>query len=161
MQKIETLHRVLANFLGLLIVVLMFVIVIDVGGRFLFNVPLKGGVEISQLLLAWILFLPLAYALFRGAHVQVTIILRRLPKRFRFITVILIEILSLIFCWLAAYAGWTRFWESFTAGETMAAPIWIPLWLAKLAVPFGFSLISIQFCINIAIHFIGSSGDAD
>jgi len=154
MQKILNFHRRLANFLGLLILALMFVIVIDVVGRFFFNKPLQGGVEISQLLLAWILFLPLAYALFRGAHVQVTILLMYLSRRHKLIAETIITILSLGLFGLAIYAGWNYFWESISVGETMAAPIWLPLWLAKLAALLGFLLIFIQLCINLVTNFV-------
>ena len=127
----------------------MFVIIIDVGGRFLFNQPLLGGVEISQILLAWILFLPLAYALVRGAHVRVTILSERLPRRANLVLDVVVTILSLGLFGLAIYACWGYFWDSISVEETMAAPIWLPLWAAKLAVPLGFFLIFAQLCLNL------------
>lgn len=153
MQKILRIHSVLAVIFGLLLVVLMFVIVIDIGGRFFFLKPLPGGVEIARVLLAWIFFLPLAYALVTGAHVRVTVLLTRLPHRLSSIADGLGTIFSISFLSLAVYASWKQFWESFVVGETLPAPIWIPFWLAKLALPIGCSLITAQLIINLVVHF--------
>ena len=160
MKKILNFHSAIANFLGLLTLALMFAIVVDVCGRFLFNKPLQGGVEISQVLLAWILFLPLAYALVRKAHVRVTIILDHLPRRLNLIAEAFVAIISLGCFVLIIYASWKQFWESFSVGETMPAPIWIPAWLAKLAIPAGFLLFFFQLCVDLinTLKLLGKEG---
>ena len=152
MQKILSIHRVLASILGLLIIVLMFIIVVDTGGRFLFDQPLSGAVEISRVVLAWILFLPLAYALVQGTHIQVTMLLMRLRHWFRLVAEVIIVVLSLLYFGLAVYAGWGQFWESFRVGEDMGAPIWIPFWIAKAAVPIGCLLIAAQLGIGLVVR---------
>ena len=161
MQKILRFQKVLANILGLLVLILMFIIVIEVIGRFLFNTPLKGGVEISTIVMTWILFLPLAYALVRGAHVRVTLIVMHLPPRFNLIVEILVSIVSLGFFGLITYVGWLQFWDSFSVGEIMPAPIWIPLWLAKLAIPLGFFLFFVQLGVNMFGHIVKSWREAN
>ena len=152
MQKILSMHKTLATIFGVFVLVLMFLIVIDAGGRFLFNRPLQGAVEISKVVLAWILFLPLAYALVQGTHVQVTILLMRLPRRPHLVADTAIAILSLGFFALAIYAGWLLFEDSFRVRETMAAPIWIPFWLAKAALPIGSLLIAVQLGIDLVTN---------
>ncbi len=152
MQKILSIHKKLATIFGLLVMVLMFLIVVDAGGRFLFNQPLSGGVEMSRVVLAWILFLPLAYALVQGTHVRVTMLIMRLPHRLHLAAEVLVAILSLLFFGLAIYAGWGQFWDSFIVGEDMGAPIWIPFWLAKLALPLGCLLIAAQLGIGLAAN---------
>ena len=82
-QLIARIHRTLATLLGCLVLILMMVIIVDVVGRFVFNKPLPGGVEISMLLFVWVIFLPLAYVLFEGNHVRLTLFLVRLPQRGR------------------------------------------------------------------------------
>lgn len=147
MQKILNFHIWFANILGGLVIVMMLLIVIDVGGRYFFNSPLLGGVEISKVVLAWIFFLSLSYGLIRGAHIRVELITSRLPPRLRFILDIIVSVMSLGFFILGIYSGWLQFKLSFDVAEAMAAPIWIPFWLAKLAVPAGCFLIALQFGI--------------
>jgi TRAP-type C4-dicarboxylate transport system permease small subunit len=148
MQKLLKFHQLLANFLGLLILLIVLIIVTEASSRYLFNEPLPGPIEGSRVILAWILFLSLAYALVQGAHIQVQLFLDRYPPRIRLVAYTLIDIVSLCFFGLIMYSGWLQFWESFRASETMAAPIWIPFWLAKLAVPIGCLIFIAQFGIN-------------
>jgi TRAP-type C4-dicarboxylate transport system permease small subunit len=155
-QKILSIHNIIATILGFLTLALMFVIVVDVGGRFFFNKPLSGGVEVSQILLTWILFMPLAYALVRGAHVRVTILSMHLPSRVKRVLEVIVTIISIGFFGLAIFACWKYFWASISVAETMAAPIWLPLWAAKFALPLGFFLIFVQLCINLVIRLTES-----
>jgi len=153
MQRLINFHRNLATILGILILVLMFIIVIDACGRFLFNKPLPGAVELSRLVLAWILYLSLTWGLVQGAHVRVMLFLDRYPPRVRQAAEIIIMSLSMAFFCLMIYAGFKMFWNSFKVGETMAAPIWIPFWLAKLAVPIGCLMIVVHFPIDLLARF--------
>jgi TRAP-type C4-dicarboxylate transport system permease small subunit len=145
MEKIVAFHKKLATILGMLILVLMFIIVVDACGRFMFNKPLPGAVELSRVVLAWILYLSLPWGLIQGVHVRVMLFLDRYPPRLRQTVEIMIVFLSMVVFSLMIYAGSRMFWNSFKFGETMAAPIWIPFWLAKLAVPVG--------CLMMALHF--------
>jgi TRAP-type C4-dicarboxylate transport system permease small subunit len=156
MQRLLKLHNSLANVLGLLIILIVLIIVLEAGSRYLLNKPLPGPIEGSRVILAWILFMSLAYALFQRVHIQVQLFLDRYPRRVRFVMDNLIDVVSLCFFGILAYSGWLQFWESFKVGETMAAPIWIPFWLAKLAVPIGCLIFVIQFVINLGSRLKGA-----
>ena len=157
MQKVLSFHRVVGTLSGLLVMVLMFLILIDVIGRKFFNQPLLGAVEVSTLILSWILFVPLAYALVQGIHVRVTMVLGRLSPRRRLVAEVIIAALCLTFFVMAVYAGWNGFWISFSARENMAAPFWIPLWLAKMALPIGCFLMAMQLAIGL-VNYIRQLG---
>ena len=152
MLLIAQIHKKFATLLGCLIIVLMLVITVDVVGRFVFNSPLPGGVEISSLLFVWVIFLPLSYVLFQGNHVRLTLLLLHFPQPGRSIAEFINAALSLLFFGFLTYGGWTQFLESFRVAETMAAPIWIPLWLGKLAVPLGCFLIVVELCMDLVIR---------
>jgi TRAP-type C4-dicarboxylate transport system permease small subunit len=152
-ERIVGFHKKLATILGVLILVLMFILVIDSCGRFLFNKPLPGALELTRLVLAWIVYLSLTWGLIQGSHVQVTLFLERYPPRIRQGVEIIIMSLSMAFFCLMIYAGFKMFWNSFKVGETMAAPIWIPYWLAKLAVPIGCLMIVLHFPIDLIARF--------
>jgi len=156
MQRLLKLHNSLANVLGLLILLIVLIIVLEAGSRYLLNKPLPGPIEGSRVILAWILFMSLAYALFQRVHIQVQLFLDRYPRRVRFVMDNLIDVVSLCFFGILAYSGWLQFWESFKVGETMGAPIWIPFWLAKLAVPIGCLIFVIQFVINLVSRLKGA-----
>jgi TRAP-type C4-dicarboxylate transport system permease small subunit len=146
---LKNLNKWIAISAGFLIIVVTVLIVIDSVGRFLFNKPLIGGVEISILLSAFIVFLGLAYALIQGAHVQFTLFEVMFPPKFRRGCNVFINSVGMLFMALAFYATSRQFWESWVAGETMMAAVKIPYWLAKFALPIGFLLITVQFGFNI------------
>jgi len=146
---LKNLNKWIAIVAGSLIIVVTLLIVIDSAGRFLFNKPLTGGVEISILLSAFIVFWGLAYALIQGAHVQFTLFEVMFPAKFRKIFEVFINSLGMLFMAFAFYATSRQFWESWLASETMMAPVKIPYWLAKFALPIGFLLITVQFGFNI------------
>ncbi len=147
---LKNLNRWIAVFAGSLIILVTILIVIDSVGRYLFNKPLTGGVEISILLSAFIVFFGLAYALIQGAHVQFTLFEVMFPPRIRRICDIFINLIGMVFMAFAFYATSRQFWESWLARETMMAAVKIPYWLAKLALPIGFSLMTIQFGFFLA-----------
>ncbi len=154
MRKLMRFYEGLAFVLGALVLVIMFLFVIDVGGRYFFNSPLLGGVEISRVVLAWILYLSLVYCLVKGVHVRVTLLINRYPPRFHFMAEVFTLILSLGFFALATYAGWEQFKLSFKVAEEMPSPIWIPFWLPKLAVPIGCFFITVQFGIDLVSKYL-------
>ena len=160
MEKLMSFYRGLATVLGVLIMIIMFLIVIDVGGRYLFDSPLLGGVEVSRVVLAWILFLALVYGLVQGAHVRVSLVTNRLPPRLRLMSEVFTAVLSLGFFALATYSGWEQFKLSFEVLEEMPSPIWIPFWLPKLAVPVGCFLMAVQLGIDLVVKQfkLGRSG---
>ena len=147
---LKNLNKWIAVFAGSLIILVTILIVIDSVGRYLFNKPLTGGVEISILLSAFIVFFGLAYALIQGAHVQFTLFEVMFPPRIRRICDIFINLVGMVFMAFAFYATSRQFWESWLAKETMMAAVKIPYWLAKLALPMGFLLMTVQFGFFLA-----------
>lgn len=156
MGRLMSFYKGLATVLGVLVMVIMFLIVIDVGGRYLFDSPLLGGVEVSRVVLAWILFLALVYGLVQGAHVRVSLVINRFPPRLRLMSEVFTAVLSLGFFALATYSGWEQFKLSFEVSEEMPSPIWIPFWLPKLAVPIGCFLMAVQLGIDLVVKHLKS-----
>jgi TRAP-type C4-dicarboxylate transport system permease small subunit len=154
MSRLLSFHKWVSTTLGLMVILLTLLIVVDVGGRFLFNKPLQGGIEISRVVLAWILFLSLAYGLIQNVHVRVSFLVDRLSPRLHRIADVFTALLSVGFFALGMYAGWEQFRTSFAIGEEMAAPIWIPFWLPKLALPVGCLLIGIQLGLDLTSRLL-------
>jgi len=66
------------GYLGSIAMCLMAVIVtVDVSGRFLFNKPLRGGIEIVEELMVCVIFLMLAYVTEKEKHIKVDIFISR------------------------------------------------------------------------------------
>ncbi|MCA0043936.1 TRAP transporter small permease [Celeribacter litoreus] len=64
---------------GIMLTVMMALTVFDVIGRYVFNSPIKGAAELTELLLAATIFLGLGAVSLREEHVTVDLVTDRLP----------------------------------------------------------------------------------
>ncbi|NIY94792.1 TRAP transporter small permease [Salipiger sp. HF18] len=74
------LRAALAVLGGILLMALMGMTVTDVIGRYLFNAPLRGATELTELLLAAVVFLGLPAVALADEHVTVDLVTDRLPR---------------------------------------------------------------------------------
>ena len=96
---------------GVLLFVLMSMIVVDVTGRYLFNSPLYGSLDLSITLLVLIVASAIAYGGRTGAHVTADIFATLLGPWFEWINGIFVKlfaaIVTAIWCWRLLVTGRT------------------------------------------------------
>lgn len=143
--KLDKIYYILAVIGGALIIVNTLTGVIDVAGRTFLNRPFQGQVEITSVVLVYIVFLGFAFSEKQDAHIRLMFFNNRLSERGKLIYESLITLVALIFFSLVTYSAWNYFWRSWIAKETILASIRIPAWYAKFAVPFGLLFIVILF----------------
>jgi len=61
--------------------VLTIVVAADAAGRYLFNRPIPGSLEITELMMVFIVFLAFAYVGSKDGHVRVDLVISLLPRR--------------------------------------------------------------------------------
>ncbi len=148
------IERVFVLVAGVFAFTLMFLAVISVTGRNLFNEPLRGYVDWIETLMPLIAILGVSYVQREGGHIRMDILIGQLKGRplwlAEFITTfaIFLVIVALV------YGSWAHFDRSFD----MAKPLWsrdstidigLPLWPAKLVVPVAFFVMSIRLLIQM------------
>lgn len=148
------IERVFVLVAGIFAFMLMFLAVISVTGRNLFNEPLRGYVDWIETLMPLIAILGVSYVQREGGHIRMDILIGQLKGRplwlAEFITTfaIFLVIVALV------YGSWAHFDRSFD----MAKPLWsrdstidigLPLWPAKLVVPVAFFVMSVRQLIQM------------
>lgn len=83
--------------------VLMVLGAADVVGRYLFNSPIQGAMEISELLLAGIVFFGWPYTQATRGHITVDLFISRIPPRGQAIVYIIHSIMGLVLFALVAW----------------------------------------------------------
>jgi TRAP-type transport system small permease protein len=73
--------RVLNGVSLLSLVVLALVTVMDVIGRYLFNRPLLGALELSELMMVFLAFACFAYTELQNGHVEIDVLVKRFSPR--------------------------------------------------------------------------------
>lgn len=117
------------------LVVLLALTVVDVGGRYLFNRPLLGALELSEFMLVFLVFCGLAYTDLRNGHVTVDVVVERFPPRLQGV---FDGIAALLGTGLWAVIGWRSAVQAEkvrVAGEVssnLVLPIYPFIWTAAI-----------------------------
>lgn len=135
---------------GIFVLVMMAITMADVVLRSLFNSPLEGAYEITEFMMAGVVFLGLAYMQRAKGHLAIEIFTERMPPWARTLVRVLGYLIALaLFAAIAyetsaiAYQAWDR--QDYTMGAAR-----LPLWPVKTAIAFG----SILFCIRLVVDMV-------
>lgn len=128
---------------------LMFYVVAEVGMRYLFNRPLPGHLELSEMLVAPAAFLALSYVQARRGHVGVDILRDRLPAGVRGVVDSITIVLALVTFAIIVWVSGANAWLAFTIGD-VTPTAHITTWWSKAAVPLGSALL----CARLAAQLL-------
>jgi TRAP-type C4-dicarboxylate transport system permease small subunit len=147
-RGIRSIEKVLA-FIGIfMLMMLMFLGTADVIGRYVFNSPITGGMEISQLLMMGVGILCWAYVQETKSYINVDILCAHYPPTVKRLLDIAILFLTIALFGLIA-------WQSTLIAITdlkqnrVIETILIPQWPFKLMVPFGSTVLCLECIIQI------------
>ena len=90
-------------------------------------------------------FIGSPYVLMLKGHVGVDLLPTVLPPRARFWLELVAALLSLGFCALLAWSGWTYLEEAWTGGWRTQTVWALPLWMPLLPLPTGIGLLCLQY----------------
>jgi TRAP-type C4-dicarboxylate transport system permease small subunit len=129
--------------------VLMLFITGDVSARYLFNNPLPGSYEIPRTLMVVLVCFALAHTEMRKINIRVATVLNLLSPKWQaaldFFTYLLGVILFGSICWLI----WPWAWQSWISKDYMEGPLRLVFYPAKFTAAIGFSLLSIEFIVEL------------
>ena len=94
-------------------------------------------------------FIGSAYVLMHKGHVNVDLVPLAVAPRTRIALEAFTSFLSLIFCALLAYAGWTYFHEAWGGGWRTPTVWRLPLWIPLLPLPVGIGLLCLQYVAEL------------
>lgn len=133
----------------MLILGVMFWVVAEVIGRYVFNSPLPGHLEGAELLLPMIVFFGISYVQARDGHVGMTFVIDALPKKVRRVTDIFSLAVSALTCAALAYFSSKNAWLAFDYEDvTMSPPYW-PVWPSAAVIPLGYGMIATRMSLQI------------
>lgn len=158
-QTVQAVSRALSWLAGAFILVLMLLVVLEVVLRDGFSTTLGGTIEISEVVLAFLVFLGVAYAQQDRAHVHTNLVVSRIPPRAAAVLRTLGLAVSAVVLLVAAWATAERGWESMQAGEARFGLRSVPVWPARLVIPLGLLLLALECVIAAVDAWRGTPGD--
>ena len=121
-EVIQRMNRWVAGMGAWSLVFLMLLTAADVVGRDFFGHPVPGTVELSQYLLAVFILLGLAYTQQIKGHVNVSILISRLPVSGQLFLKLISSVLGLALFGLLAWQGWVVGFSERTVSDLLRVP---------------------------------------
>ena len=130
------------------LLLMMFLGTADVLARYIFNSPIKGALETSQLLMATAIILGWGYVQAAKANISVTFIIDRYPLKARQIVDLLIFIITLVLFILIAWQSIEIALVDIDYGRKIDTLL-LPAFPFKLLVTFGAIMVCLESIIQI------------
>jgi TRAP-type C4-dicarboxylate transport system permease small subunit len=114
------LQRGLGGFAAILLFFMMALTFVDVIGRYLFNMPVYGGFEMTEVALATMIFAGLPLVTARDEHVTVDLFDRVIPAGIRHLRNAAISVLCAVLLFILSYHVWQKAGDSLRYGDVTA-----------------------------------------
>ena len=158
-KKITEVLNTLSARIGMLaIVILLFMTVSDVAGRFILNRPIPGTFELSKILFALSVFFSLPVSQYNGENLGITLIYDKFPVRMKGILDILSSVASIVMFSIAftqtlKYAA--RMQNSNTVTSVLRLPMYPWIYLASV----GLIILVVTLIRDFAIAILELKGE--
>lgn len=152
----ERLTHLLGWVAGATVLLMMFHVIIDVIGKYVFNAPLPGTAEVvAAYYMIGCVFLPLAWVEASGGSIVVEVIFENCSPKAQAVMLKLADVVSIVYYSVLAWFSWTVATHAWRVNETVDG-IWrITTWPAKFLLPFGFALAVAVILLRL---FLGPRG---
>lgn len=143
--KLESALTLIA---GVTILLLVFLAVVNVLGRWMFNLPVRGYIDWVEQLMAVFAFLGIAYCQRLGGHIRMDLLVGSLKGRAQWLSEFITVLMMLLVTLILTYGTYLHFWRSFSNGDS-SIDIGLPTWPAKLVVPVALALLSLRLLLQL------------
>lgn len=148
-KGIGMMSNILMVVCAVLLLVMLFLGIADVAGRYLFNKPIIGTVEVFEVLLPAMVLLSLAYTQQLKAHVTVDLFCSKLPPRPRAIVGMMTTLWAIILFALIAWQGVLSA-ISYRQMNSIITNIGLPMFLPRILVPMG----AVAMCLVLIVDLL-------
>ena len=129
------------------LILMLLITMVSVTGRYIFNSPIPDDIVMNELLMPWVVFLPLAYVHRLDEHIVVTLFSDKLPASFQPKLVWVANALGTLVMGLIAYAVWGDFWEAWEVKAHNEGYLELPLYYSKFVLFLGIALYALRMAL--------------
>lgn len=143
---------------ALVLAVMMVMTFADVAGRYAFNSPIVGAVEMTELCMGLLVFLGLAFTTRAGAHIAVDLVTARLPAPWRRRLEVFIQLASTLIVGLMSWQLWRI--AADTVADNLLTQVWeLPVYPVAYAMAAASTLVVVTLVLD-AIRSVLALGAA-
>jgi C4-dicarboxylate transporter, DctQ subunit len=133
---------------GLSIFALMVLGVVHVLGRKFFNMPVEGYLDIVEIMMAFMVFLAIAYTERLGGHIRMELFVSKLKGRWLALFELVGVALGLALTAVLIVYSWDHAMRAYQLGDS-SMDVQLPLWPSKIVVPISLGLLFVRFLISL------------
>jgi TRAP-type C4-dicarboxylate transport system permease small subunit len=116
---------------------------------------IPGVIEYNEIMLVVLVFLSLANTQRTGDHISVSLVTRVLPHRVSCgVRAVGMSVATVFIAWMM-YRSWQVGWQSYQRGEFRIGLAQVPIWPARLLIPFGLLFLLLQILLSIYDQLVG------
>lgn len=149
LRYIDRLSELAGYASAVLILVSMLIVCYGVLLRYVFGASTVWQLELSTYFLMFAAFVGGAYGLKHGDHVNLSLIVDRLPEKPRLYVQLVASVLGFVFVVTVAVIAYFLWWETTQEGMTSGTAWNVPLTYPYLIVPLGMTLIALQYLVIV------------
>lgn len=159
----NVIDRGFARIIELLLLVILFAMggltVLQVVLRDFFGSGVPNAEIVSRHMVLWIAFLGAMLGTRVRSHISIDVVTRALPRRPRNAVRIFLDSVAFVVALLLAQASYHFVMNEKALGEILVGNF--PAWLAQAVIPFGFTVIAVEYAIGVVLDIrrIMSVGD--
>ena len=153
-RVIDMINRVLFSVAAVAIIILMVQVILDVGGRFFFNRPIAGTLElVTYWWMPIIVFLSLGWAQRRGEHISVTLLTETLSERLGKIVWTIGDIFGFVVIVMLVVFAWQGAAKSTGIHEAALGTAVVLIWPIKIVAVVGLVSYFLQCVVTLYHRF--------
>lgn len=129
--------------------------------RYFLKVATDWQDEASVFMLVGAVFMCTAYVQSQRGHVGIEALATLLPAGVNRVRLILVDIVSTLFCAFFSWKSWTLFHEAWSEGQTTSSSFAPPLWIPYALMAAGMTLLATQLLLQSATRATGGEVRGD
>jgi TRAP-type C4-dicarboxylate transport system permease small subunit len=119
----------------------------------LFNRPIPGHLELSELLMPPTIYLAISYTQATGGHVRMTLLIDLLNPRLRAGVEIVVRVLSIGICAILSYYSGKHALRVWRFGDVTMSPPYFVVWPSAIMAPVGLFLVTLRQYLEV-LHLV-------
>lgn len=149
MKKI--LNEIENNLSVIILAIILVVLSIQVGARFVFSQSFSWSEEAARYLFIWFSYLTACVCALSNTHICIDVLIKVWPKKIRGAMVILGNVLFFVYCLVLTYYG-LKYTMSLYASSQVSLGLGLSMWIVYAAVPVSHALMAIRL-VQLTVSF--------
>lgn len=131
--------------------ILMLLVSVNVILRYVFASPITGVVEVTELLMVPIVFMPLAFAEKSGGHIRADLLYIKVQYPYKGVLEVLIYGIGFAICTIFVLQTFRDAWAAYQINDITPGHVKIVTWPIRLTIPIGFSVLAVRFLSELIL----------